>query len=159
VLILRWYWWRINAWSEIVSMITPFIVLPIAENVYGMVFPMTLYPIVAVTTVVWLVVTFLTSPVDREHLKKFYRKVHPGGIGWKKIAAELPDVKSDSGFKLVFVNWLFGVILIYAVLFGIGKLIFLEYLAAVIYLTVAAISVWVIYRNLSKEEFAKESLK
>jgi len=153
VLILRWYWWRINAWSEIASMITPFIVLPIVQNYYGMVFPMTLYPIVAVTTVVWLAVTFMTSPVDREKLKSFYRKVHPGGIGWKSIAKELPDVKSDTGFGLVFVNWLFGVALVYASLFGIGHFIFQDYTEALIYLVVGVISVAVIYRNLSKQSF------
>jgi len=153
VLILRWYWWRINAWSEIASMITPFIVLPIVQNYYGMVFPMTLYPIVAVTTVVWLAVTFMTSPVDREKLKSFYRKVHPGGIGWKSIAKELPDVKSDTGFGLVFVNWLFGVALVYASLFGIGHFIFQDYTEALIYLVVGVISVAVIYRNQSKQSF------
>jgi Na+/proline symporter len=156
VLILRWYWWRINAWSEISAMITPFLVIPIVQNVYGMVFPMTLYPIVAVTTVVWLSVTFLTSPVDREKLKEFYRKVHPGGIGWKSVSDELPEVKSDSGFKLVFVNWLFGVALIYASLFGIGKLIFQEYGQAFLYMMIVAISVAVIYRNLSQEDFVTE---
>ncbi len=157
VLILRWYWWRINAWSEISAMITPFIVLPIAVNVFDMVFPMTLYPIVAITTVVWLTVTFMTSPVDREHLKKFYRKVHPGGIGWRSIAKELPDVKSDSGFKLLFINWFFGVALIYASLFGIGKLIFQEFLEASIYILIAGISVAVIYRNLSQEKFEMDA--
>jgi len=156
VLILRWYWWRINAWSEIAAMITPFIVLPIAQNVYHLSFPITLYPIVAVTTIVWLTVTFLTSPVEREKLKAFYRKVHPGGIGWKPIADELPDVKSDTGHKYAFINWIFGVALIYSSLFGIGKILFQEYLLAIIYAVVAALSVFVIYRNLSREAFKEQ---
>ncbi len=155
VLILRWFWWRINAWSEIAAMITPFVVLPIVQNYYGMVFPMTLYPIVAITTVVWLLVTFLTSPVDKEKLKSFYKKVHPGGIGWKAIAKELPDVKSDSGFGILFVNWLFGVALVYASLFGIGRFIFQEYIEALVYFVLAAVSAAVIYRNLSKESFGQ----
>jgi len=95
----------------------------------------------------------MTSPVDREKLKSFYRKVHPGGIGWKSIAKELPDVKSDTGFGLVFVNWLFGVALVYASLFGIGHFIFQDYTEALIYLVVGVISVAVIYRNLSKQSF------
>jgi solute:Na+ symporter, SSS family len=155
VLILRWFWWRINAWSEIAAMITPFVVLPIVQNYYGMVFPMTLYPIVAITTIVWLLVTFLTSPVDKEKLKSFYKKVHPGGIGWRAIAKELPDVKSDSGFGVLFVNWLFGVALVYASLFGIGRLIFQEYIEALVYFVLAAVSAAVIYRNLSKESFGQ----
>ncbi len=153
VLILRWFWWRINAWSEIAAMITPFIVLPIVQNYYNMVFPMTLYPIVGITTIVWLAVTFMTSPVDREKLKTFYRKVHPGGIGWKTIAEELPDVKSDKGFGILFVNWLFGVVLVYTSLFGIGRLIFQEYLQAIFFLALAGVSATLIYFNLTKKKF------
>ncbi|MEN8192188.1 MAG: sodium:solute symporter family protein, partial [Bacteroidota bacterium] len=147
VLILRWFWWRINAWSEIAAMITPFIILPIATYGYDMVFPFTLYPIVAGTTVVWLIVTFLTKPTDEETLIKFYKKVHPGGIGWKHIAAKLPDVKSDTGFGIMFLNWLLGVVLVYASLFGIGKLIFGNYLIASIFILVAIVSGTVIFRN------------
>lgn len=153
VLILRWFWWRINAWSEIASMIAPFIILPIVKYGYGMEFPITLYPIVSGTTVVWLVVTFLTKPVDHSQLLAFYKKVHPGGIGWRHIARELPEVKSDTGFGRMFLNWLFGVALVYSSLFGIGKLLFGEYISALIYLSLAAISVSVIYSNLKKSEF------
>jgi len=153
VLILRWFWWRINAWSEIASMITPFIIFPIAKFGYGMEFPITLYPIVAGTTIVWLLVTFLTEPVNHAHLLAFYKKVHPGGIGWRRIARELPDVKSDTGFGKMFLSWLFGVILVYSSLFGIGKLIFGEYLSAFLYLSLAAISIGVITFNLKKSEF------
>ncbi|MCK5683406.1 Na+:solute symporter, partial [bacterium] len=92
--ILRWFWWRINAWSEISAMITPFIILPIVTYGFDMKFPFTLYPIVAGTSVVWLIVTFLTKPTEEKTLLKFYKKVHPGGIGWTQIAAKLPDVKS-----------------------------------------------------------------
>ncbi len=151
VLILRWFWWRINAWSEIAAMVTPFFILPIATYGYDMVFPFTLYPIVAGTTIVWLIVTFLTKPTDEAVLLKFYRKVHPGGIGWKTIAAQLPDVKSDTGFGLMFLNWFLGVVLIYASLFGIGKLIFGEYGLASLFISIAIISGVVIFRNLGKQ--------
>ena len=153
VLILRWYWWRINAWSEIASMITPFIIFPIAKFGFGMEFPITLYPIVAGTTIVWLLVTFLTKPVNHAHLLAFYKKVHPGGIGWRRIARELPDIKSDTGFGRMFLSWLFGVTLVYSSLFGIGKLLFGEYLSAFIYLSLAAISIGVIVYNIKKSEF------
>lgn len=157
VLILRWYWWRINAWSEISAMITPFLVLPIAEKVFHLSFPITLYPIVAVTTIVWVSVTFLTSPVDRDKLKTFYRRVHPGGIGWTPIAAELPDIKPDIGFRSMFINWMAGVFLIYATLFGIGKLLFHEYAQASIYILVAAFCVWIIQHNLAAEKFGVDA--
>jgi len=151
VLILRWFWWRINAWSEIAAMVTPFVILPIVTYGYDMTFPFTLYPIVAGTSIVWLAVTFLTKPTDEKTLFAFYRKVHPGGIGWKVISDKLPDVKSDSGFGLMFLNWFLGVILIYTSLFGIGKLLFGDYLLAATFILLAIISGATIYRNLGKQ--------
>ncbi|MBP9005426.1 MAG: Na+:solute symporter, partial [Candidatus Marinimicrobia bacterium] len=62
VLILRWFWWRINAWSEIAAMIAPLIIYPIARYKFGLQSPITLYPVVLGTTIVWLLVTFLTKP-------------------------------------------------------------------------------------------------
>ena len=149
VLILRWFWWRINAWSEISAMITPFIIFPILKN-FGILFPYSLFIIVPGTTLVWLVVTFLTKPTDNDVLFSFYKKIHPGGILWKKISTRLPEVESDSGFLKMFINWLIGVILVYSILFGTGKLILGDYAWFVIYLVVASISVFIIYKNLSK---------
>lgn len=149
VLILRWFWWRINAWSEISAMITPFIIFPILKSL-GIVFPYSLFIIVPGTTIVWLTVTYLTKPTSDEVLISFYKKIHPGGIMWKKISDQLPDVESDSGFLKLFINWLFGVILVYSFLFGTGKLIFGEFSAFAMYLIIAVISIAVIYFNLSK---------
>lgn len=150
VLILRWFWWRINAWSEISAMLTPFVILPIVTYGFNMTFPFTLYPIVVGTSVVWLIVTFLTKPTDENTLIKFYTKVHPGGIGWKQIASKLPNVKSDSGFKYMFFNWILGVVLVYTSLFGIGKLLFGEYLMASVFVALAITSGVLIFRNLGK---------
>jgi len=148
VLILRWFWWRINAWSEISAMITPFVLLPFLRY-YEIVFPITLFYLVSITTVVWVVVTFLTKPTDEKVLISFYRKIHPGGILWKKISSNLPEVKSDSGFFAMFVNWLFGVILVYSILFGTGSLLFGNYTELFIYMGAAIISIFIIYKNLS----------
>lgn len=150
VLILRWFWWRINAWSEISAMLAPLIIYPIARYRFGFQSPITLYPVVLGTTIVWLVITFITKPEKDSTLTGFYRKAHPGGIGWKRIAQQLPDVKGDRGFGRTFVNWIFGVVLVYASLFGIGKVIFHEYLLAAICFLAAGISVRVISRNLNK---------
>lgn len=150
VLILRWFWWRINAWSEISAMIAPLIIYPVARYGFGMKSPITLYPIVFGTTIVWLIVTFLTKPTEKEVLLSFYRKVHPGGRGWKPIIRELPDVKSDSGFGKSFIDWICGVIMLYASLFGIGKLIFAEYFIGIVYISIAIICAAVIYFHLSK---------
>jgi len=150
VLILRWFWWRINAWSEISAMISPLIIYPIARYGFGLQSPITLYPIVFGTTVIWLIVTFLTPPTDKAVLVKFYKKVHPGGRGWMPISKELTDVQSDSGFGKIFIDWICGVVLIYASLFGIGKLILGDYLPGIVYIAVAAVSATVIYLHLSK---------
>ncbi|RLC51233.1 MAG: sodium:proline symporter [Candidatus Cloacimonadota bacterium] len=148
VLILRWFWWRINAWSEISAMITPFIIYPIISNL-GVKFPDTLLILVPSTTIVWLLVTFLTPPTDEAVLFSFYKKIHPGGFLWKKISSKLPGVKSDGNFLRMFINWLFGVILVYSILFGTGKLLFGYYIEFFIYLLAAIVSIYIIYKNLS----------
>ncbi|HDR04575.1 MAG TPA: sodium:proline symporter, partial [Candidatus Marinimicrobia bacterium] len=118
VLLLRWFWWRVNAWSEITALIAPLIIYPIARK-FGLESPITLYPIVLGTTIVWMTATFITAPTKKETLLNFYRKVHPGGIGWKNIAAELPDVKGDSSFGHLFLDWIAGVVAVYSFLFGL----------------------------------------
>jgi solute:Na+ symporter, SSS family len=149
VLILRWYWWRINAWSEISAMITPFLILPVLK-INGIEFPYTLFILVLCTTIIWLAVTFLTRPTKDEVLIDFYSKIHPGGILWKKISDKLPEVKSDSGFAGMFVNWIAGVILIYSFLFGTGSLLLGDTVKALVFLITAAVSILIIYRNLSE---------
>jgi len=153
VLILRWFWWRINAWSEISAMIAPLIIYPIAKNVYGLKSPITLYPIVLGTTIIWLTATFLTKPVKENVLENFYKKVHPGGIGWKRISNKFPEIKSDSGFGRLFLDWFLGVLLVYSSLFGIGKILFANYLHGLLYFIVGAISAIIIYFDLKKRGF------
>ncbi|UCH66167.1 MAG: Na+:solute symporter [Ignavibacterium sp.] len=148
VLILRWFWWRINAWSEISAMVMPFAVYPILLTL-DVSFPYTLFVIVPCTTIVWIVVTFITKPTDEEKLKSFYRKIHPGGKLWEHISSKIPDVKGDGNFGRMLINWIFGVILIYSLLFGIGNLIFGRHIEFLISLLLAAVSVWMIYKNLS----------
>lgn len=151
VLILRWYWWRINAWSEISAMVTPFIIYSVLY-ILEIKFPYTLFYLVSITTIVWLIVTYATKPVDKEILFSFYRKIHPGGLLWKKISDELIDIKSDSGFGIAFVNWLFGVLLVYSILFGTGYFMFGNYTSLYICLFIALIAGIVIYRNIMRIE-------
>ncbi|GAB4289364.1 MAG: Na+:solute symporter [Ignavibacteriaceae bacterium] len=149
VLILRWFWWRINAWSEISAMIIPFLIYPLLI-INGIEFPDSLFILVGSTTIVWVTVTFLTKPADEQTLISFYTRIHPGGIFWKKIADKIPDVNSDGGFISMFINWFAGVILVYSILFGTGKLLFAEYSEFLIYLLLAVASAAVIYYNLSR---------
>ena len=155
VLIARWFWWRINAWSEISAMLTPLVVYACLSAFTTIQFPETLFYIVAITTVVWIAVTFLTKPTNEETLKSFYRRVHPGGIGWKPIADLLPEVEGDSGYAGLFLNWLAGIVLVYAMLFGIGKVILGEGLIGVVFIALGLLAAGVIYWDLSKRGFEK----
>ena len=153
VLILRWFWWRINAWSEIAAMIAPLVIYPVTRWGFGLHSPITLYPIVFGTTIIWLAATFLTRPVDRRVLVAFYEKVHPGGPGWRRIAAACPHVDSDSAFGGLFVDWLCGIVVIYASLFGVGKLLFGDFISAALYLLVGCVAAFIIYWDLRKRRF------
>lgn len=124
VLILRWFWWRINAWSEIAALLAPFAIYPIVKFGLKIGFPQSLLIIVAGSTVIWLAATFLTRPTSEKVLLDFYRRVHPGGILWRPIADKLPDVKGDTGYWGLLADWLAGVAMVMLCLFGSGKLIF-----------------------------------
>lgn len=147
VLILRWYWWRINAWSEISAMVASFVVSIIAfQTIPGYFAPndpradsTVMLVTVAVSTVVWLVVTFMTSPEPDEHLVGFYKRVRPGGAGWSRIAAKAGfGAEGIEGGYLPWTNWIAGVTAVYTSLFGIGKIIFGELGTGLMLLAIAA---------------------
>jgi len=156
VLILRWYWWRINAWSEISAMIAPLIIYPIARYGFGLESPLTLYPTVLGTTFIWLIVTFITKPTDEKTLMNFYSKIHVGGFGWKRFKNN-SNVESDRGYLKLFVNWIFGVILIYSALFSFGKLLFGNYLLGLIFLIFVIISTIIIYLNIRNSDYGNKN--
>ncbi len=149
VLILRWYWWRINAWSEISAMIASFVVSITALRVLGTRLPANspLVPsyamliTVAISTVVWLTVTFMTAPEPDAKLEAFYQRVRPGGPGWRRISAKLGYGRETiPGGALAWTNWLAGIVAVYASLFGIGKLIFGELGSGLMLLVIAALA-------------------
>ncbi len=135
VLILRWYWSRINAWSEISAMIGSLVVSSIALTVIpGRFAPgdpnadaWIMIVTVAITTVIWVAATFLTSPEPAGVLEAFYRRVRPGGPGWRVVAERAGFGREPiEGGALAWTNWVAGIIAVYATLFGIGKLVFGE---------------------------------
>lgn len=132
VLILRWYWWRINAWSEISGMAAPFILLPVVRY-FGISFPDSLYVLVIGTTLVWLVVTFLTKPEPDQVLISFYDKIRPGGNLWEPVRIKGGFKRERGALKYQFIGWFSGVIMIYALLFGSGSLIFGDLVNTLIY--------------------------
>jgi SSS family solute:Na+ symporter len=158
VLLLRWFWWRINAWSEVVAMAAAAVVSLYLQLGLGWNsgeprdFAIIMLITVGITTLAWLAATFLTPAEPMEKLIHFYRQVQPDGPGWKPVAAKagLVEKNIDGGLSVQFLNWILGCALIYASLFGIGKLVFKEWLEALPYLVVAVITAALISRNLSR---------
>lgn len=153
VLIMRWFWWRLNAWSEITSMVAPIVAFTVISLFTKTTFPDSLFIIVAFTIVCTLAVTWLTPPTDRSRLESFYRTTRVGGILWKPVAKNLPDVVGDTGFPALFADWFFGIVLVYSVLFGTGKLIFGETMWALGYYAAAAVAGFMIWRDLSRRNW------
>jgi Na+/proline symporter len=155
VLVLRWYWWRINAWSEISSMIAAFIVsmsltrIQFAGN-SSVVFAKTALITTAVTTFVWLVTTLITRPEPEEKLVQFYRRVRPTIHGWKRIAALAPDVAPVRDFTANTFDWVMGCTLVYCCMFSIGEFSLHEWLMGFLLLIVAGLSGYFIFWSLSR---------
>jgi Na+/proline symporter len=129
VYILRWFWWRINAWSEISAMVTSFIVSIFLQFGLAMdttnagTFAKVMLITVAASTTVWLTVTLITKPETDKTLIQFFKKVRPGGRLWTPIANKAPDVQGDTGLGRDLLDWIVGIILIYSTLFGFGKIL------------------------------------
>jgi Na+/proline symporter len=160
VLILRWYWWRINAWSEISAMIASFVVSSIAFRTVPQRFApgdpnsdaTIMLVTVAASTVVWLSVTFLTSPEPDSTLEAFYRRVRPGGPGWRRISESAGFGREGiPGGALAWSNWIAGIVAVYSTLFGIGKLIFGDTVQAIVMLALAAAAFYWISRSFRNE--------
>ena len=155
VLILRWYWWRINAWSEIAAMVASLAVSLVLWFGAGLdpddpgQWAGIMIVTVACSTAAWLAATFLTRPEPDEVLEGFYRRVRPGGPGWSAVSRRLGFGREEiEGGALNWTNWVAGVVAVYTALFGTGKLIFGAWgeAAALLALTAAAFA-W-IARNL-----------
>lgn len=128
IYLLRWFWWRINAWSEIAAMSSSF-VIAIAFFVagkMGLVIPshISLLITVAVTTVIWIVVTLMTAPTDRATLVRFYRLVRPAGKGWLPVQAEAGVGPSPDSLAQSMLGWVLGCTMVYAALFGTGSFLY-----------------------------------
>jgi Na+/proline symporter len=145
VLILRWYWWRVNAWSEISAMAASFVTsvslqawgLDLSDTASGD-YALTMLITVVVTTVVWLAVTFLTAPEADDTLDRFYRRVRPGGSGWRRVS-ERSGYGRDPipGGALSWVNWVSGVVAVYAAVFSVGAILTGSLTRGVVYGAVA----------------------
>ena len=132
VYILRWYWWRINAWSEIAAMSAALVVsLGLrwtgtfdASTALG--FAQTMLTTVGIATAVWVTATFMTAPEPESKLIEFYRRVRPAGPGWTHIAARAGAPGGQAMERLApgFVNWILGIAVVYSALFALREVFF-----------------------------------
>ncbi len=169
VLILRWFWWRLNAWSEIAALGTSVVIASAFEIVAAVqtggdyalfATPPVLWGVplqthhkamllVPVTILVWLTVTFTTRPVAHDRLVAFYRRVRPGGF-WGPVARACPEVRSDGFSRRLIGTWLIGVMAAYGLIFGLGKLVLGEPERAVVLLLLAGVGTAVVVRELRR---------
>ena len=156
IFILRWFWWRINAWSEISAMFVSGIVSILLNftdlGIYffgdeGLFPAWAKFPmIVLVTTIVWVAVTFLTQAESKTVLQHFYKKIQPGGPGWQKIVLEarqenieLENTKAGWSVPSGILAMLVGCALIYSIMFATGYIIYGNYLNGLLLIGAALI--------------------
>ena len=148
VFMLRWFWWRINAWTEIVAMLASlifFLLIGVGEKSSSLEIivveraQVKIMLVAFASIICWLLTTLLTKPESMEKLISFYTKIHPGGPGWKPIAKQCPDVVADSDLGISICAAVIASVLVYSVLPMTGFIIFGEYQSALIAGTVAII--------------------
>jgi Na+/proline symporter len=126
--LLRWFWWRVSAWSEIAAMISSFVVALafFVARKTGVVVPehVSLLVTVATTTIVWIATTFVAPPTDGEALARFYTLVRPAGPGWASVRKASGLAPSPDSLPHALVGWMCGCCFVYAALFGTGSLLY-----------------------------------
>lgn len=153
VYIIRWFWWRVNAWSEISAMITSTLFTVLAYThplLKSGPYYLKLMVIIGASTAVWLVVTFLTRPSDEAKLVEFYRKTLPGGGGWKPIERLAGGPQGGTPMKDSIMAWMHGCIFVVGLTIGTGKVILGYHLSGCVWLAAALVSGWFIYRALTR---------
>jgi len=128
IYLLRWFWWRVNAWCEIAAMISSFVIavafFVAAKTGHPVAAHWSLIGTVAATTIVWVSVAFLSPPTARETLLSFYALVRPAGPGWASVRAEVGIAASPDSLPQSFLGWLLGSMFIYSALFGVGSALY-----------------------------------
>ena len=126
--LLRWFWWRINAWSEIAAMLTSFLLAAsffvAARQGFGISPHIALLTTVGLTTVVWIAVAYLGPQTDRATLVAFYRQVRPAGPGWASVRREAGIGPSPDSLAQSLLAWVLGCAFVYAALFGAGSFLY-----------------------------------
>jgi len=147
VYIMRFWWWRVNAWSEIAAWISTAVVyVGLYFHNPNITFGWHLIITAGVSTACWLLVAIITPPTDEEKLIAFYERVRPGTPWWKPIAERSSVAVDQMGWSDI-TSWLAGLVFIYCAMFGVGKLVLAEWVPGLVYLTVAVGAGIVVYRG------------
>ncbi|NIR52995.1 Na+:solute symporter [candidate division KSB1 bacterium] len=158
VYIARWFWWRVNAWSEITAWLSSAIAYSVLYFInkfhpteFYSVFGWRLIIVTGFSTACWLMATFLTRPVSEEKLIAFYQKVRPGSPFWKPIANKAKDVKIDKFGWGDILAWLSGILVVYSFLFGTGKIILGSFYTGLFYFIIGILAGYFIHRHFNKK--------
>lgn len=156
VLILRWYWWRINIWSEVTATLIPFLYYGISKLGFGWEFPDSFFFTVGMTTVSWLIMTFVTKPEHMNTLDNFVQRVKP--MGWWNPVYVQSNVKKPSNKPMWFllISWISAIVMAYSLLFASGKFIFGFYFETLMWLLVAMVGLIVLILSMQKTNFYYE---
>ncbi|KPJ95819.1 MAG: Na+:solute symporter [Gemmatimonas sp. SG8_17] len=158
IFLLRWFWWRINAWSEISAMIASFLVALYFQFGHEAIGFASLHPSlklvlgVAITTVVWLTVTFLTAATERDTLQSFYDRIRPFGRGWRRVV-QVGPIESEQSITAAFLSWFLGCVVVYAALFGTGFFVYGNVGWGLVCSTVVTVAAVALFRTLPKVGF------
>jgi Na+/proline symporter len=150
--LVRWFWWRVNAWCEVVAMVSSFAVsvalLVMARSGHGVSTHVALLITIAITTVAWVATAYLGPATDRDVLVAFYRKVRPPGRGWEPIraAAGASAAAGVNNIPLALLGWVAGCATIWSALFTVGNLLYMRPFAALIVGSVFVVSALVLVR-------------
>ncbi len=161
VYILRWYWWRINAWSEVAAMASALTVsmalramgshYPVFDTSRPEGFAAVLMATTVITTAIWLSVTFLTRPEPEETLKLFYLKVRPGGRGWFPIARATGTAPPRGEIARNLVYWILAIVFVYSIMFATGALIFHKSSELILFTSLLVVSGSLLFLGMSRE--------
>ena len=164
IFILRWFWYRINVYSELTAMIVSFLIALAFEFIIPNNFSVEEKLIIGVTitTISWLIVTMVTPPSDIETLQNFYKKIQPGGPGWQKIVNEseengiiITGKKEKWDVPSGILCMVFGSISVYSILFGIGYILYSKITLGLVFIAISALSVVLLmkfWKRLSTED-------
>jgi hypothetical protein len=157
IYLLRWFWWRVNAWSEISGMAISFLVAIYFQFIHHPALGLpaldamtTLVLGVAITTIGWITVTLLTPPTDTERLQVFYDRIRPMGRGWHQVVRTQPTVAGESSVTAMFLCWFLGCVVVYATLFATGSLLYGQLTPGLLYAVTAVVAGGYLFRTLPR---------